>query len=218
MRGGLLERLRDVPRVPALLAGGAMAAVLAVGGVAVAADGSVEVEVQSCARAAEGEDPACAAAEVWPRTGMPRVALRPYVLAPGRVVEVHPALTGGVTVLIAAASAGAHPATAAEPDPAASSIGGFLDRTIPDGASGTLVAVRGHDVVSCEGFGWADRAARVPAGCDTVYDIGSLTKQFTAAAVVKLADARQARRARSDRPMARTGARRTRRGSPCSSC
>ncbi len=65
VRGGLLERLRDVPRVPALLAGGAMAAVLAVGGVAVAADGSVEVEVQSCARAAEGEDPACAAAEVW---------------------------------------------------------------------------------------------------------------------------------------------------------
>ena len=26
----------------------------------------------------------------------------------------------------------------------------------------------------------------MPAGCDTVYDIGSLTKQFTAAAVVKL--------------------------------
>ena len=32
----------------------------------------------------------------------------------------------------------------------------------------------------------ADRAAGVSAGCDTVYDIGSLTKQFTAAAVVKL--------------------------------
>ena len=39
---------------------------------------------------------------------------------------------------------------------------------------------------ACDGFGWADRSARVPADCDTVFDIGSLTKQFTAAAVVKL--------------------------------
>ena len=66
------------------------------------------------------------------------------------------------------------------------SIVRFVDRTIPDGASGTLVAMRGDDVVACEGFGLADRAAGVPAGCDTVYDIGSVTKQFTAAAVVKL--------------------------------
>ena len=46
--------------------------------------------------------------------------------------------------------------------------------------------MRGRRIVSCEGFGRADHAARVAASCDTVYDIGSLTKQFTAAAVVKL--------------------------------
>ena len=76
--------------------------------------------------------------------------------------------------------------TAAEPDPATAPIVRFVDRTIPQGASGTLVAMRGHDVVACVGFGMADRAAGAPAGCDTVYDVGSLTKQFTAAAVVKL--------------------------------
>ncbi len=62
----------------------------------------------------------------------------------------------------------------------------YVERNVPDGASGTLVAVRGHDVVTCHGFGLADRARGVPADCDTVYDIGSITKQFTAAAVVKL--------------------------------
>ena len=32
----------------------------------------------------------------------------------------------------------------------------------------------------------ADRAKHVPARCDTAYDIGSITKQFTAAAILKL--------------------------------
>ena len=36
------------------------------------------------------------------------------------------------------------------------------------------------------GFGLADRDAKVAAGCDTVYDTMSMTKQFTAAAILKL--------------------------------
>jgi hypothetical protein len=59
VRGGWAERLRGVRRGPVLLAGGVAAAVLAVGGVAVADEGSVEVEVQLCA----GAD--CASAEDW---------------------------------------------------------------------------------------------------------------------------------------------------------
>ena len=102
-------------------------------------------------------------------------------------MAVHAALIrGGLAIAFAASMLGVLPATAAEPDPATASIGRFVDRTVPPGASGTLIAMRGHDVVACEGFGLADRAAGEPAGCDTVYDIGSLTKQFTAAAVVKL--------------------------------
>jgi CubicO group peptidase (beta-lactamase class C family) len=68
----------------------------------------------------------------------------------------------------------------------AASIEQFLDRILPAGASGTLVAARDGKRVYCEGFGTADRRARIPAGCDTVYDIMSMTKQFTAAAILKL--------------------------------
>ena len=59
--------------------------------------------------------------------------------------------------------------------PARESVGSFLDRTLPAGASGTLVAVRGRTVL-CRGFGWADRRARVAADCDSVYDVGSIAK------------------------------------------
>jgi CubicO group peptidase (beta-lactamase class C family) len=62
----------------------------------------------------------------------------------------------------------------------------FLDDTLPGGASGTLVAARDGEMVHCAGFGMADREARVAAGCDTVYDVMSMTKQFTAAAILKL--------------------------------
>ena len=95
-------------------------------------------------------------------------------------------IRGGLAVVIVASSLGVQPATAAELDPATAPIERYVDRTVPDGASGTLVAMRGDRIVSCRGFGLADRASGVPAGCDTVYDIGSVTKQFTAAAVVKL--------------------------------
>lgn len=70
----------------------------------------------------------------------------------------------------------------AEPD----RIADFLARTLPDGPGGTVIAARGDRVVYCAGFGMADRAAGTAATCDTVYDVMSITKQFTAAAVLKL--------------------------------
>lgn len=57
---------------------------------------------------------------------------------------------------------------------------------MPVGSSGSLVAAVDGDLVECEGWGLADRAEQIDADCDTVYDIGSITKQFTAAAIVKL--------------------------------
>ncbi len=56
----------------------------------------------------------------------------------------------------------------------------------PDGSSGSLVAARDGEIVTCQGWGLVDHAAGVAADCDTVYDIGSITKQFTAAAALKL--------------------------------
>ncbi|MFI6743876.1 serine hydrolase domain-containing protein [Nonomuraea sp. NPDC050451] len=50
----------------------------------------------------------------------------------------------------------------------------------------TVMAACGGQIVYCQGFGMADRAAGVHTGCDTVYDVMSITKQFTAAAILKL--------------------------------
>ena len=68
----------------------------------------------------------------------------------------------------------------------AASIQRFLGRTLPRRASGTLVAARHGNRVYCKGFGMADRERRIPADCDTAYDVMSMTKQFTAAAILKL--------------------------------
>ncbi|MGK5551790.1 serine hydrolase domain-containing protein [Actinomadura kijaniata] len=77
-------------------------------------------------------------------------------------------------------------ALGAAPDPANRSVADYLDRTLPRGTGGTVAAARGGELAHCRGFGLADHAARTPAGCDTVYDVMSLTKQFTAAAILKL--------------------------------
>ncbi|MFE9680842.1 serine hydrolase domain-containing protein [Streptomyces sp. NPDC006285] len=66
------------------------------------------------------------------------------------------------------------------------SVADFLRRTLPAGAGGTVMAARGEELAYCGGFGAADRAAGTPASCRTVYDVMSMTKQFTAAAIVKL--------------------------------
>jgi CubicO group peptidase (beta-lactamase class C family) len=74
----------------------------------------------------------------------------------------------------------------AVPDDPPESVAEFLARTVPEGPSGTVIAARGDRMVHCAGFGTADREARIAATCDTVYDVMSITKQFTAAAVLKL--------------------------------
>src|SRR5918999_2950209 len=74
----------------------------------------------------------------------------------------------------------------AEPGPRDPSVEEFLDATLPDEASGTVVAARAGEIAHFKGFGLAHRAAKVAAGCDTAYDIMSMTKQFTAAAILKL--------------------------------
>lgn len=71
-------------------------------------------------------------------------------------------------------------------DPADRDIDRYLDRVLPRGAGMTVAAARGGELKHCAGRGLADRAAKTPATCDTVYDIMSITKQFTAAAILKL--------------------------------
>lgn len=55
--------------------------------------------------------------------------------------------------------------------------------------SGMSVAImRGDEMVHAEGYGLADRERRARATSDTIYRIASLTKQFTAAGVMKLVE------------------------------
>jgi CubicO group peptidase (beta-lactamase class C family) len=78
------------------------------------------------------------------------------------------------------------PSPASRAHPVNPSVQRFLDGTLPPGASGTLVAARDGRMLHCGGFGMADRKEGIPATCDTVYDVMSITKQFTGAAILKL--------------------------------
>lgn len=55
----------------------------------------------------------------------------------------------------------------------------------------TAAVVRGRDTLLLRGAGWADSAGGRRAGAATVYRIGSITKQFTAAAILQLVEQRR---------------------------
>ncbi len=52
----------------------------------------------------------------------------------------------------------------------------------------SIALVEDQRIVWAEGFGYADRARRVPARADTLYSSGGLSMLFTAAALLQLAD------------------------------
>jgi CubicO group peptidase (beta-lactamase class C family) len=86
-------------------------------------------------------------------------------------------------VLLAALMAAMAPAAAAS---SRGRVDAFLAHHWPRGASGTVLVARGDRAIACRGLGWADRARRVRASCDTAYDLMSMTKQFTAAGILEL--------------------------------
>ncbi|MEK8127218.1 cyclic peptide export ABC transporter [Paenibacillus filicis] len=50
----------------------------------------------------------------------------------------------------------------------------------------SVVIVKGRDTVYNKGFGFADKAARIPMTTDRLFELGSMSKAFTAMAVLKL--------------------------------
>jgi CubicO group peptidase (beta-lactamase class C family) len=84
-----------------------------------------------------------------------------------------------VSALVVSALLSAVPARAADAGP-------YVSRIAAYGFSGQIVvAVKGH-VVLDRAFGFADKARRAPILPDTVFNVASFTKQFTAAAILRL--------------------------------
>ncbi|MFP4005032.1 MAG: serine hydrolase domain-containing protein [Alphaproteobacteria bacterium] len=63
-----------------------------------------------------------------------------------------------------------------------------LVRLVPFGFSGAVLIADKNGRVHASGYGFADRDAARPNTAGTAFDIGSLSKQFTAAAVLKLSE------------------------------
>ena len=83
----------------------------------------------------------------------------------------------------------AAPAQAARPRMVAT-IDSLAAAFLADGpvAGVSVAVVKGRDTILMKGYGLADVENDVPATARTVHRIGSITKQFTAAAVVRLAE------------------------------
>ncbi|MEL7315878.1 MAG: serine hydrolase domain-containing protein [Cyanobacteria bacterium J06559_3] len=65
-------------------------------------------------------------------------------------------------------------------------IDAFMMEQVNDGYSGALVVEKDGQLIVAQGYGWRDRTTFTPVTPQTVFDIASVTKQFTAAAILKL--------------------------------
>ena len=67
-------------------------------------------------------------------------------------------------------------------------IDSYLNASAINGFSGAvLVAINGEIILS-KGYGWADRENKIPNSPSTVFNICSVTKQFTSSSILKLAE------------------------------
>jgi CubicO group peptidase (beta-lactamase class C family) len=63
----------------------------------------------------------------------------------------------------------------------------YLSRLVPFGFSGAVLVAQGDEILLNKGYGLADEARGIPNTAETVFQIASVTKQFTAAAIMTLA-------------------------------
>lgn len=70
----------------------------------------------------------------------------------------------------------------------ATKIDNYMKSGVEKGYAGSLLVAKGGKIILNKGYGFADRANNIVNTPDTIFDIGSNTKQFTAAAIMKLVD------------------------------
>ena len=82
-------------------------------------------------------------------------------------------------------------ATGAEPivnGDLAKEIDRYMERIEANGFSGSLLVAKGGEVIIAKAYGFAERETMRRVDTDTVFTVGSITKQFTGAAVLKLVE------------------------------
>ena len=62
----------------------------------------------------------------------------------------------------------------------------YFEKAAGLGFSGAVLAVKDNQVLLRNGYGWADEKRRIPITPEIVFDIGSITKVFTAIAIMQL--------------------------------
>jgi len=65
-------------------------------------------------------------------------------------------------------------------------IDNYLNSSVENGYSGSILVAKDGKILLSKGYGWADRNKKLPNEPNTIFNIGSVTKQFTAAAILKL--------------------------------
>lgn len=71
-------------------------------------------------------------------------------------------------------------------DPVGAKLDRYMARLAAYGYSGSVLVARGGRVLLHQGYGLADRARRRPYTAETLFDVASISKQFTAAAILAL--------------------------------
>lgn len=62
----------------------------------------------------------------------------------------------------------------------------YLSKIEERGYSGAVIAAKNGEIVLRKGYGYANREKKIPITPDAVFTVGSITKQFTGAAILKL--------------------------------
>ena len=62
----------------------------------------------------------------------------------------------------------------------------YMEKAAANGYAGSVLVARGETIILAKGYGWADLEHKIPQTDQTVFSIGSITKQFTGAAILKL--------------------------------
>jgi len=89
-----------------------------------------------------------------------------------------------------------NPTLAGPEDDLRKKLDDYILTAVEAGFSGAVLVAKGGEVILHDGYGLADREKNIPVKKNTVFDIGSITKRFTRAAILKLEE--QGKLKRSD--------------------